>query len=163
MNLAERNFQILLGSVCYSILTYIVFVALGFLLMGNGMIRTETVYLLVNSAVFLMFAAAMTIFLCTLSPINDSVLNFIANTVGLGMSFVCGVFVPQSLLSKPVLAAAKFLPAYWYIKNNNMLAGFSEEPFSQESFFTAVGIQALFAAVMFTGVLAVSKLKRQRR
>lgn len=163
MRLMQKNLQILLGSVCYSILTYIVFVALGFLLMGKDMIRAETFCLLLNSAVFLMFAAAMTILLCTLCPVNDSVLNFIANTVGLGMSFLCGVFVPQSLLSKPVLVVAKFLPAYWYIKNNNMLAGFSEEPFSQESFFTAVGIQALFAAVMFTGVLAVSKLKRQRR
>ena len=162
MNLMQKNVQILLGSVCYSILIYIVFAALGFLIIGKDMIRAETVYLLLNSAVFLIFAAAMTIFLCTLSPVNDSVLNFIANTVGLGMSFLCGVFVPQSLLSKPVLAAAKFLPAYWYIKNNNMLAGFSEEPFSRESFFT-VGFQALFAAAMFTGVLAVSKLKRQRR
>lgn len=163
INLMQKNIQILLGSVCYSILTYIVFAALGFLLTGKNMIRTETVYLLLNSAVFLMFATAMTIFLCSLNHVNGSVLNFIANTVGLGMSFLCGVFVPQSLLSKPVLAVAKFLPAYWYIKNNNMLAGFSVEPFSRESFFTAVGIQALFAVVMFTGVLAVSKLKRQRR
>ena len=111
MNLMQKNVQILLGSVCYSILIYIVFAALGFLIIGKDMIRAETVYLLLNSAVFLIFAAAMTIFLCTLSPVNDSVLNFIANTVGLGMSFLCGVFVPQSLLSKPVLAAAKFLPA----------------------------------------------------
>lgn len=167
ITLMQRNLQVVLGGVCYSIFVYALFAGLAFLLCGKGMFRPELKYLLINSGVFLVFAVAMTIFICMVGLSGEktvvSSLNLIANIVGLGMSFLCGVFVPQSLLSDQVLAAAKFLPAYWYIKNNNMLAGFSEEAFSEGSFWTGVGIQALFAVVMFTGALVASRVKQQRR
>ena len=34
------------------------------------------------------------------------------NVIALGMSFLSGVFVPQSIMSQSVLAVARFLPAY---------------------------------------------------
>lgn len=167
ITLMQRNLQIVLGSVFYSMFVYVLFAGLAFLLCGKGMLRPELKYLLINSGVFLAFAVAMTIFICMVGFSGEksvvSSLNLIANIVGLGMSFLCGVFVPQSLLSDQVLAVAKFLPAYWYIKNNNMLAGFSEEAFRAGSFWTGIGIQALFVVVMFTGALVASRLRQQRR
>ncbi len=43
------------------------------------------------------------------------------NATALGMSFLGGVFVPQSVMSKPVLAVARFLPSYWFIRVNDAL------------------------------------------
>lgn len=163
VTLGERNLQIVLGSVCYGIFVYVLFIGITFLLCGRGMFQPELGYLLVNSGVFLIFAAAMTIFICMAgSSKNSSTLNLIANIIGLGMSFLCGVFVPQSLLSDQVLSAARFLPAYWYIRNNNMLAGFSEEAFQAGTFWTGIGIQGLFVVVMFAGALVAARVKMQR-
>lgn len=162
LTLIQRNLQMALGSAVYSMMVYGVFVALGFIMFGKTMLVPEFGYLLINSGMFLLFAVALTLFICMLFKADQSSLNLVGNIIGLGMSFLCGVFVPQSLLSKNVLAAARFLPAYWYIKNNNVLAGFSEEAFTADGFFIAVGIQGLFAAVLFAGALVAVKLRQQK-
>ena len=162
LTLMQRNLQMALGSVCYSVLVYGIFVVLGFLMFGKDMLIKELGYLLINSGMFLTFTLALTLFLCMLFKPDNSSLNLVANVIGLGMCFLCGAFVPQSLLSKEVLAAARFLPAYWYIRNNNVLAGFSEEAFSKSSFWTGVGIQGLFAAVLFAGALVAARLRQQK-
>ena len=58
------------------------------------------------------------------------------------MSFLCGIFVPQNLLSDGVLAVGKFLPAYWYIVINDMLA-LSEQTFDLHVYLQGLGIQYL--------------------
>ncbi|MFR3030960.1 MAG: ABC transporter permease, partial [Blautia sp.] len=40
--------------------------------------------------------------------------NGLANVIALGMSFICGVFIPESMLSSSVKNLARFLPVYWY-------------------------------------------------
>lgn len=83
----------------------------------------------------------------------------IANTIGLGMSFLCGVFVPQKFLGEAVINVAHFLPAYWFIRANNMLAGISDELFSSSKYFSYLGIELLFAVAIFSVVLLVAKTK----
>ena len=84
----------------------------------------------------------------------------LAHIVGLSMSFLCGVFVPQSMLSGSVLAVGRFLPAYWYIRANNMLAGFGKEVFDLGFYWKCIGIQFLFAAAMFA-LTAVAARQRK--
>ena len=99
-----------------------------------------------------------TLFIAALSP-GKNAISMIGNVTGLGMSFLCGVFVPQSLLSDTVLSIGKFLPAYWYIKANDMLAGFSTEVFSMNKYWTYVGIECGFSVALFCLTLLVFKLK----
>lgn len=162
VSLIKRNVQTALGCGFFSLLVYVIFILLGFAFCGKDMLRPELPYLLINSGVFLIFTLALTFLLCTAFTLNDSALNLVANIIGLGMCFTCGVFVPQELLAKEVLQVSRFLPAYWYIKNNNVLGGLTEEAFTVSGFWTAVGIQALFAAGMFAAALVASKLKEQK-
>ena len=162
MSLMSRNLQITLGSAIYSVMVYAVFLILGFVMFGREFLCPEIGYLLINSGVFLIFSVAVTFLICMLFSSDFSSLNLVANVIGLGMCFLCGVFVPQSLLSSGVLAVARFLPAYWYMKNNNILAGLSGEAFTVGGFWTAIGIQGLFAAVLFAAALVVSKVKQQK-
>lgn len=74
-----------------------------------------------------------------------------------------GVFVPQRLLGENVLAIAKFLPFYWYVENNDMVSGFFGEAFAIEAYWRNVGIQSLFAVMLFAVALAVAKLKNARQ
>ncbi len=162
LTLMQRNLQIALASALYSAMIYVIFMVLGFFIFGKAMLVPQLGYLLINSVMFLLFAVALTIFISMLVKEDQAALNLVANIIGLGMCFLCGAFVPQSLLSKGVLAAARFLPAFWYIKNNNILAGFSEEAFTVDGFWTAVGIQALFAVVLFAGALVAARLRQQK-
>jgi ABC-2 type transport system permease protein len=115
---------------------------------------------LLNSFVFILCSAGITLFVAQFN-LKDNVISMIANVISLGMSFICGVFVPQYLLGSGVLAAAKFLPAYWYVRANNMLCGFSDEAYSANSYLLCLGIELLFTAVLFVAVTAISKLHRR--
>lgn len=158
--LTSRNFQIALGCICYSALAWIVFQLLAFIAYGKICLTGNALYAMLNSFVFLLVAASVTFFASNFS-IDDNVAHMIGNTLGLGMSFLCGVFVPQAMLSDGVLNVARFLPMYWYIRANNMLAGFGTEAFNTNVYWSAIGIQLLFAAAFFTFALVASRIKRQ--
>ena len=111
---------------------------------------------MLNSFVFLLIAAAIAILIAAFSP-SDTGVNVIANVLGLGMSFFCGIFVPQAYLGDGVLMVARFLPAYWYVKINNMLVGSSGEAFSLARYWQYLGIELLFVLVLFLAAAAVRK------
>lgn len=156
--LNKRNLYLSFASMVYSLICWSFFMVLGFLFYGKDIFSKTSLLAIGNSLVFLLVAVAITLFVSLFAP-DDNVANMLSNIVGLSMSFLCGVFVPQYMLSGSVLAVGKFLPAYWYIKANNMLAGFSSEPFSMDTYFQCLGIELLFAAAFFALALAVSKVK----
>ncbi len=75
-----------------------------------------------NTFLFALISAMIAILVSSFNP-SENVVNMITQAIGLGMCFLCGVFVPQSLMSDSVMSAAKFLPAYWYEKANDILSG----------------------------------------
>ena len=87
----------------------------------------------------------------------------INNILTLGMSFLCGIFIPQQMLGKGVLAFSKFLPLYWYIKNNDLISGFGGEPFTMHAYRTHLGILVLYGIALFSLALAISKYKSLRQ
>lgn len=156
----KRSLQLALACVVYSIFIWASFLLLGFLAYGKSMLTGNALLAMANSLVFLLFATALALFISTFDPTFD-VINMIANVVGIGMSFLCGVFVPQSMLSDTVLRIGRFLPAYWYVRANNMLAGFSADLMSMNLWWKSVGIQLLFAAAFFSLTLLAGTKRRR--
>lgn len=77
----------------------------------------------------------------------------VSNVLTLGMSFISGVFVPQDILGKTVLAIARFTPSYWFVKANVAIG--SQVTLNGQTFqdvLFSVLIQMLFAI----GLLCVS-------
>ena len=134
----------------------------GLLVYGKEMFSHLSLLCMANSLAFLFVAVALALLISFFAP-DDNTVNILANILGLSMSFLGGVFVPQYMLSDGVLSVGKFLPAYWYIKANNMLAGFSSDPFSMNTYYQCIGIQLLFAAAIFAIALSFSKLKSKGR
>lgn len=161
-SLGSQNIQIVICCILYSLVVWLLFFLIGVFIYKTEMFHANALFAMLNSFAALLIAAALAFFISNFS-INFNTANMISNILGLGLAFLCGVFVPQDMLSESVLKIARFLPTYWYIKANNMLGGLSSEAFSLSSFWKAFGIQLLFAAALVSAALALSRLNRQRK
>jgi ABC-2 type transport system permease protein len=122
VSLTGRYSQIYAASAILVLFIWLVFMIAGMFVYG-GIYRGTNCYLAVlNSLLLALIAAMFAIFVASFNP-SATVVGMIAQVVGLGMSFLCGAFVPQSLLGDGVLTFAKILPAYWYERANDILAG----------------------------------------
>ena len=147
--------QIIAGSTLFLFGVWLVFMAAGFVLYGGVM--TSGLWLAVlNSFVFSLFAAMLTILVVEFEP-PAIMVNVITQVISLGMSFLCGVFVDQSMLGDGVLTVARFLPAYWYIRVNRMIEG--SELLDTNTVILALSIQLGFAAVMAILTVLVRKAR----
>jgi ABC-2 type transport system permease protein len=157
----SKNTQIGLGCATYTLVIWLAFILLSVIMYGPSQIFSKNGLLcLLNSFVFALITTALTLLIGSL-PLSSNVLNMISNVIGLGMSFLCGVFVPQWLLGDTVLAVSRFLPAYWYIRINNMLSGLSGEALSMNTYGMCIGIQLLFCAAIFCVYLAVNRQQKK--
>ena len=161
LSLTRRNLSLAAASAIYALFTWLVFMFAGFVLYRGDLFEPFSLLAMANSLVFLIFAVSITLLVSLFAP-NDNILNMLSNILGLSMAFLCGVFVPQSMLSDKVLAVGRFLPAYWYIKANNLLSGLSEDTFTMEAYLQCLGIELLFAAAVFLFTLALSRVHRKR-
>lgn len=161
LRLISRNIQLSLGCITYSLVVWIGFLLLGILAYGKGMFTTNALYCALNSFVFLLISAGLTLLISVFAP-GMNAINAISNIIGLGMSFFCGVFVEQYMLPDAVLRIARFLPAYWYIKANDMISGLYNTTFDLSTYWQAIGIQLLFVAAIFAITLAAVKIRKQK-
>ena len=122
VSISSYTVQIFLASAIMTVVIWLVFMLGGMLLYG-GMYRGTSCWMAVlNSFIFAMIAAMFSVFLVSFN-IGATVVGMISQIVGLGMAFLCGCFFPQSMLGEGVLTVAKVLPAYWYVKANDILCG----------------------------------------
>lgn len=161
LTLTSRNLQLAGCCVVYSLVVWLLFAGLNVLFYGMDCFTANAMLAMLNSFVFLLFAAALALLVSYFAP-DDNVISMVANIVGLSMAFLCGIFVPQTMLSPSVLNVGRFLPAYWYIRANNMLAGFGNEVFDLSIYRTCIVIQLLFTAVIFCITLLVSRKRKQK-
>ena len=152
----SKGLALSMGCALYCLAVWGFFIIIGRIVYGADMFSKNGLLCILNSFVFLLFTLALTLLVSTFSP-NTNVLNMIANVVGLGMSFLCGIFVPQSILSDNLLQVSRFLPAYWYVRITNMFGSYSAEPFSMNFYWKAIGIQLLFFVAIFAIYLVANK------
>lgn len=118
----------------------------------------------VNAFVFMLMCVSMSFMFCVISTKSkhpDDMLNGISNIVGLGCSFLCGAFVPLSMIGENILVISRFLPSYWYVKLNDSLtsAVHVSNELLKEAFMT-YGILLLFAAAFLCIALVIMKSRR---
>lgn len=163
LSINNINIQLSLSCFVYSLIVWMVFILAAFFSYGGELLFSHNGLLcILNSFVYLLISISITLFITLFSP-NDNILNMLANAIGLGMSFLCGIFVPQYLLSESVISISRFLPAYWYVRINNMLSGASGEGYSLDNYLVWIGIECLFCIALFALYLVGSKQKKMER
>ena len=159
--LANIRISSQLGLACfaYVFFIWIVFLVVAFALTGPSQFFSAAgLMCILNSGVFMLIATAIALLLGSFN-LDMNIVNMVSNILALGMSFLCGIFVPQSILGDKVLAIGRFLPAYWNVRVINMLSPFSDDTLSMPTYWMCIGIQLLFFAALFSVYLAVEHRK----
>lgn len=155
MNSSKYTFQLIFGSGLFVILVWFLLIIIGAVL-NKEMYTGRAWYAVFNSFIFSLVVTAMAVFVASFEP-KENVLNIITQVLSIGMSFLCGIFIPMEVLSNKVLSVARFLPAYWYVKANNMIADI--EPFSRSDVLLCCLVEAGFALMFIILTLLVRKVK----
>lgn len=116
----KHNRILLLSNCCYSLILWLVYVIISFVLLGNIMFSSHGALYIINSLILTICATTIAFFIGSILS-NKSALAGIVNVLALGSSFLCGVFVPLELLPDSVLKIAHILPTYYYISTNEKL------------------------------------------
>jgi ABC-2 type transport system permease protein len=154
----SANLQLAAGHTIFALGCWSVLVLFSFVLYGRNLLSSGLVWLYcMNTLAFTVVSASIG-FLVGSSVRSNGAQAGAVNVIANGMSFVCGVFVPQSILSKHVLDFGRFLPAYWYVKANDAISGLSRPTASAlRPIYGDVLIQLAFAAAIFAVTLLITK------
>lgn len=158
----KKNNRILLLSNClYASVVWLFYVFISFILIGDVMFTTNGIIYILNSFIFMLCATTLAFLLGSVFSKKDAI-NGVMNVVALGSSFLCGAFVPQSMLPGFVLKIAKFIPTYYYISNNNKIATLEKFSFDfMKELYINIGIMAIFiiAFILLTNIISNKKRK----
>lgn len=119
-NYKTLNRKILLSNSLFSIILWMIYVVLSFILVGDIMFSIHGIFYLINSFVFTICATTIALFIGNIVS-NKNAISGIVNVIALGSSFLCGAFVPMKWLPDGVIKIAHILPSYYYISNNEVL------------------------------------------
>ena len=149
------TFQIFAGGAVFVLAVWLIFIVAGLIIYG-GIFRGKAWTAVLNSGLFALITTAMAVLIASIIS-SQKILTLIVQILGLGMSFLCGIFVPQSMLSDGVLAVGRFLPTYWYIYLNDMLSGAAV--YSSEKAAMCLLIEAGYAAALLLVTLLIRRLR----
>jgi len=151
-----RNMQMLFGCIICALVFWLLFMAGAHLLHPEPLTSHNGSLRALNSLVFSVTSVGIAFLLGQVLK-KTTTLAAVAQLIGLGLGFTSGAFVPQEILADGVLAAARFMPMYWYVRSNEML---SDTIYNANIFWQGIGIQMAFA-VAFIAVALVLGRERQ--
>ncbi|WP_099468678.1 ABC transporter permease [Konateibacter massiliensis] len=158
--LRKRNAQIILGSFMVVFLIFLLFMIMAFTLYGKYIDFGKALVYIENCIVFLLIATGLG-YMVSIFTSNQNVLNMVTNVLGLGMSFLGGIFVSRELLGDTIVSFSRFLPTYWYINAIEKIQDGINNPSVMNEIQKSIGIQLLFAVAIFAIALAGTKLKAE--
>ena len=160
-NYKKHNKILLLSNCCYSLILWLFYVVISFIILGDIMTTKTGAIYIINSFVLTICATTIAFLIGNLVS-NKGAINGIVNVIALGSSFLCGAFVPMEWLPDSVLKIAHALPTYYYISTNETLKTLEEFNFETlKPIMTNMVIILGFAAVFIVLSNLVSRRKRK--
>lgn len=159
----ERVAGLSAGILVFGLILFAAVLAVAGILSG-GSIYTDVrfPYFLLNMFVMLLFGLSLG-FLTGFVAKNSETINGIVNVVSLALCFLGGIFVPMEFFSDVILKVAKFIPTYWYMKNNEAIG--SMTGMSRDLALDVIpqmGVVAGYTLVIFAATLVLISAKRKR-
>lgn len=120
-NYKKNNRMLLLANFAFSLIVWLFYLLIGFILIGNTLFSLRGIIYIINSLVFTLCVCSIAFFIGSLVQSKNAI-NGITNVVALGSSFLCGAFVPQAWLPVFVKKIAHIIPTYYYINTNDTIS-----------------------------------------
>lgn len=158
-SLLRTNAELFAGTVTAGIGLVIAFLLMVFAGIGTELLTFRGFLLGLNVFCFLVVSLGIVFVLGQVLK-KTTVLSMLSNVLGLGMSFLGGIFVPLEFLSDGIIKVAHFLPSYWYILAVRFVDSYKPGA-SLSEFWTSIGIELLFGVALFCAGLAYSKTKER--
>ncbi len=158
----KTNWQLFMGHGLYSLGCWLFLMLAGLVLHGQELLGSGRLWVyLLNTLVFAMASTSIAFAVGgTVKTYNG--LAGAMNVISLGMNMLGGVWVPQAVMKKSMLAVARFLPTYWFVKANDTLLNMAVLNLKTLTpVFKSILIQFGFALAIFTVALYLSKEKRR--
>lgn len=158
----NMNRQLLMGNYTVGLAIWLLYVLGSFVLYNEAMMTMNGLLLVINSLVLMIFIQAFSFMIAKFTSKRE-ILSGLGNVFGLGSSFLCGAFVPQSMLSPFVLSIAKFLPSYWFIKSNIEIVKLTDFSFeSMQPILINMLVICGFTVLVYLVTQLVSKFKLKK-
>ncbi|MDD3599706.1 MAG: ABC transporter permease [Firmicutes bacterium] len=157
----NMSLQLAAGHAVFALGCWAILVVGSFVLHGQSLMSSKLAGLYsLNTLAFAAVSACIGFLVGSFVKSNAAQAGAI-NVITLGMSFLGGVFVPQSVMSKSVLSVGRFLPSYWFVRANDAIGELSRfDPGSLRPIYGSILIQLGFAAALFSVALLLSKERR---
>lgn len=153
--------QLIAGNTVFMLVVWLMLCVLAMVLSRHVKLDGTMVLLCLNALTFAISCLGLAFFIGKFIR-SSLVLSAVGNVVTLGESFLCGIFVPQEILSPTVLKIASFTPAFWYIRGVDAvknMSGYSAA--SLRPLLEDIAIQLAFGIVFLILALVVSKQRRK--
>lgn len=161
MNYKKYNRYLLIASLLYALVVWIIYMILGIIILKDIMLTPRGGIYALNSFCFTFTSLTLALLISNLVKDKNAV-NGIVNIIALGSSFLCGAFVPQEFLPDNVLKIAHMLPTYFYISSNELLKKIEVINLKElQSIFQNCLIMFLFAIFFIIVNNRISKYKRK--
>lgn len=158
-SLLKRNIGLWGGSILAEFALAGFFILVATVVHSNELLTRNGLLMIVNILAFVTVALGLTFLIGMLSK-KETVLDMISNVVGLGFSFLGGIFVPLSFMGDGIKSISSFIPTYWYVQALNTIenGNFTEHA---NDFWLAIGIQLAFATAFTAIGMGITKIKRR--
>ena len=157
----KNNRILLLCNLLYALTVWVAYLLLAIFELGDILWTSNGILYIINSFVHLITVTSLAFLIGNLVT-NKDVVNGVTNVVGLGTSFLCGVFVPLEYLPDGVIKMAHLLPTYYYVKSNTIITAIEEININTlKPVLTNMGILLGFAVVFIILSNIVSNRKRK--
>jgi ABC-2 type transport system permease protein len=157
--LMKKNTQLLGATVSAAVVISLFFVLLSAIMYGSELFTVKGALFILNTFCFMWIALSIAFFAGIFAK-NTGVLNMVGNVVGLGLSFLGGVFVPLELFSSSMKTVSHFMPTYWYVISANLIESGAYQTKTNELLIN-LAIQLGFAVAITTIALALSKARQE--
>lgn len=152
----RKNLELLAGTLVFAHVLWILMMALFYLLIGGNLLASEIKLTLLNSYVFFLTVTSFAVFIGQMVKTTNGVAA-ITNSIGLGLSFISGIFVPRSVLSPLINTIAKLFPVYWNVEVYQLIY---EKTATLSTMLLPIVIQLFYAVALLLLTLLVSRNKK---
>ena len=145
----QKTWSQMAGLLTCAVALVAIFSIFSFVYAGSSDMMSKYGWVVVLNLITTTFYISGFTLLISCFRLNAGTLSLICNSVGLSMSFLCGIFVPFYFLGSGVQTFAHFLPFFWTAKVFNTIYSGSgmNYTFSTGSILASFGVQILFGLV----------------